>query len=227
LTSRAGTAADLSALLSHISRSWGGKFSDGDDKRLSSALNSVAIVLDYYPVYLKASLSGQNIRSLRWNKTLSIFLFFLSEFVTECWFLTNYPKVRQPTVDNQLRKWKDLQKKGKISEEIFQAREKSAKWSLGVGSFVKNNLSKEKIADAACLMKDPDDRYEDTFTGRLQFASIVIADPHLAGWLKNYREFCRQHHIKARGNSGDAVNPTGEHTQTTKPSSSNLDALTS
>jgi len=183
--------ADRDALLSYISRCSMGELLDKDEKCLSSALTSTAKVLDYYPEYLKASLNGQSIRSLRWNKILSNFLFFFLEFVRECWLLREYPKVRPPLMIGELGKWKDLERKGKISKEMLRARENSVKLSFGLSNFVKDHLQEEEITEVASLMKDKDALYKDTFTGRLQFVSITIADSHLAGWLDNYRKFLR------------------------------------
>lgn len=181
--------ANSEKLLDHLILCSMGEFSTEDRKTLSSLISWIVDVLDYYPEYLLASIGSKKISNLGLNQILSNFLFFSLEFIETCWQKINYPRAREPTVHDALKKWKELLKKGKITHDFYKMRENFVKTSFGLSSLVKD-LPNDKVTKAASLMGDPHDLGKDTFAKKLLFVSIAVNDPHLAVWLDIYRKAC-------------------------------------
>jgi hypothetical protein len=179
--------ANIEQLINYIVPHSLGEFSTRDRKRIMSTIILPSDVVDYYPEYLLASLNKQKISTLKWSKLLSNYLFFCLEFINTCHLSTQIPKVIEPTVDQAVKKWKNLLDKGKISKETFKVKKNFVELSFDLSSLVQN-LPKDQITEISSKIETSDNIYKDKFMEKMLFTSIAINDPHLAGWLDFYRK---------------------------------------
>lgn len=182
--------ADLWVLIETIKPVWfklrGEGLADFNERvsQLSRLVRTISPLIDYFPEFLSEYIKGwRSVESLRWEDTLSIFLYFCERILDACWFIANkYP--------NQLHEDKHVPTAEIVT--TFEGERRRMRWTVPparkyVPQALENGLITIEGINAVSSMKQaPSDIFTDTLTADLMLTAVGLKDPYLVECVKYY-----------------------------------------